>query len=402
MQEFVVGQPEFIEGVDEKIKNQTVDELKSFMEWDLIHSFAPFLSDKIIDENFNFWGKILLGKEEKHPLQKRVLNQLEDVLGNAIGKLFCEKYFPESSKKKMLNLVEFLQTSLAERILAQTWMSEPTKIKALGKLSSFHVKIGYPDKWEDFSILKIDKNKSYFLNILECIKFWHNKERDRKVGKPVDKDEWLMDPQMVNAYYNPTTNEICFPAGILQSPFFDPDASDAENFGAIGSIIGHEMTHGFDDQGHLYDKDGNLNSWWTKEDEEAFQEKTKVCEDFFSKIKVLPDLNANGKLTLGENIADHGGLKIAYNAYKKATKDKKLATDNDFTQDQKFFMSYAFSWANNITEQTIRFLTTIDPHSLCEWRVNGTLPHIDAWYEAFGIKEDHKLFIKKEDRVNIW
>lgn len=402
LKDLVIRQPEFIAGVNEKIDNKNIEEAKSLIEWKFIKTFASYLDDKVIEQNFNFWGKTLLGKAENHILQKRVLNQVNNFLGMAIGKIFCEKYFPESSKQKMLSMVEFLQTSLAERILAQTWMAEKTKIKALEKLSNFRVKIGYPDQWEDFSELKIDKNKSYFSNVLEFIKFWDKKEIDKKAGKHVDKNEWLMDPQMVNAYYNPTTNEICFPAGILQPPFFDPNADDAVNFGAIGSVIGHEMTHGFDDQGHLYDKDGNLNPWWLEEDEKAFREKTKVCEDFFSNIKVLPDLNANGKLTLGENIADHGGVKIAFNAYKKATMGKNLEQKNNLSQDQQFFISYAFIWATNTTEETIRYLTTIDPHSLETWRVNGTLPHIDAWYEAFNITEENKLFIKKEDRVDIW
>lgn len=402
LKDLVIRQPEFIAEVNEKISDKNIEEAKSLIEWKFIKTFASYLDDKVIEQNFNFWGKTLLGKAENHTLQKRVLNQVNNFLGMAIGKIFCEKYFPESSKQKMLSMVEFLQTSLAERILAQTWMAEKTKIKALEKLSNFRVKIGYPDQWEDFSELKIDKNKSYFSNVLECIKFWDKKEIEKKAGKPVDKNEWLMEPQMVNAYYNPTTNEICFPAGILQPPFFDPDADDAINFGAIGSVIGHEMTHGFDDQGHLYDKDGDLNPWWLEEDEKAFREKTKVCEDFFSNIKVLPDLNANGKLTLGENIADHGGVKIAFNAYKKATMSKNLEQKNNISQDQQFFISYAFVWATNTTEETIRYLTTIDPHSLGTWRVNGTLPHIDAWYEAFNITEENKLFIKKEDRVNIW
>ena len=402
LEELVVGQPEFLTGVDEKMKNQSVDELKSLMEFDLICSFASYLNDEVIDANFNFFGKILSGKKEKHPLQKRVLNQLEGYVGNAISKLFCERFFPESSKNKMLNLVEYLQTAFAERILAQTWMSEKTKLKALGKLSSMKVKIGYPDKWDDFSELKVDKNKSYFLNILECVKFLHDKKLKEKVGQPVDKEKWLFDPHIVNACYEPNTNTICFPAGILQPPFFNPQADDAENFGAIGAVIGHEMTHGFDDQGRLFDKDGNMESWWSEEEEKAFREKNKVCEDFFDKIEVLPNLHANGKLTLGENIADHGGVKIAFTALKKIMKGKSLGVKNGFTPEQRFFISFAILWACNETEEIIRLYTNLDPHSLPCLRVNGCLAHIDEWYEAFDIKETDKLFIKKEDRFDIW
>ena len=402
LQELVVGQPEYLESVNMMMKEQSGEELKSMMEFALIDFAANYLNDETIDEKFNFNSKNLSGAKEKHPLKKRVLNQVEGFLGQAISKLFCEKYFPESSKNKMIKLIEYLQTSFAERILAQTWMSEKTKIKALGKLSSMRVKIGYPDKWEDFSDLKIDKNKSYFLNIIEALKFWLAKNLKEKVGKPVDKDKWHMNPHMVNAYYSPSENAICFPAGILQPPFFDPEADDAENFGAIGAVIGHEMTHGFDDQGRWFDKNGNLDSWWSEEEEQNFREKTKMCEKFFNEIEVLPGLKANGKLTLGENIADHGGVKIAFVAYKKATQGQRREIKSGFTPEQRFFISFAHLWASNQTEEAIRLRTNIDPHSLNCWRINGCLPHIDAWYEAFGIKEGDKLFIKKEERFSIW
>ncbi len=298
-EELVVRQPEFLENINKMMGEQSVEVLRARLQWDIISLAAKYLDDETIEENFNFWGKILVGKEEQHPLKKRVLNQLEGLCSNAIGKMFCEKYFPASSKNQMLTLVDYLRQAFAERIKAQTWMSDKTKEAALEKLASFRVKIGYPNKWDDFSAWKVDKEKTYFSNILATAEFRAKYYLQRRAGKPVDKEEWLMSPHMVNAYYMPTTNEICFPAGILQSPFFDPDSDDAENFGAIGAVIGHEMTHGFDNQGHLYDKDGNLNPWWTEEDEKAFKEKTAKFEEFFSQIKIFPDLNANGTLTLG-------------------------------------------------------------------------------------------------------
>jgi putative endopeptidase len=310
-------------------------------------------------------------------------------MGEALGKMYAEKYFPASSKEKMEKLIKNLQIALAERISAQDWMTPETKVAALNKLMTFYVKVGYPDKWTDMSGLNIDANKSYFENIMECNRFWTKDNLDKKAGKPVDKDEWQMYPQTVNAYYNPTTNEICFPAGILQYPFFDPTADDAFNYGAIGVVIGHEMTHGFDDQGSHYDKD-NFNS------------RTSKYADFFSKIKVLSDLNANGQLTLGENLADHGGLQVAWYAYKNATKNTKLPVIDGLTADQRFFLAYAGVWASNITEQAIRSQTKSDPHSLGRWRVNGALPHIDMWYDAFGVKPGDKMYIAPSERLKLW
>ena len=264
------------------------------------------------------------------------------------------------------------------------------------------MKIGYPDKWDDISGLSIDPEKSYYDNMLECSRFWQAFMLDKTLGKPVDRDQWGMTPQTVNAYYNPTTNEICFPAGILQPPFFDASADDAFNYGAIGVVIGHEMTHGFDDSGRNYDKDGNMKDWWTKEDAKKFNEKADLCDNFFSAIKVLPDLNANGRFTLGENLADHGGLQVAYTAFKNATKNSKPADKDGYTADQRFFMAYAGVWAGNITDEEIRNRTKSDPHSLGRWRVNGALPHIDAWYEAFGVKEGDKLYLPKSERLELW
>ena len=402
MQEMVVGQPQFFAGADKLIATQDVEELRAIMEWSLIDMSAGYLSDEVQAASFDFWGKTMRGRAEDYPRWKRATMQTESQMGEVLGKMYCDKYFPAKSKARMEQLVANLQKSLAERIVAQDWMSEATKKAALEKLSTFYVKIGYPNKWKDLSNLTIDPAKSYFDNVLACRKFWNQYAIDSKAGKPVDRDEWFMSPQTVNAYYNPTTNEICFPAGILQYPFFDAKADDAFNYGAIGVVIGHEMTHGFDDQGRHYDKDGNMTDWWTAEDGEKFTERAKKCVDYFSAIKVLPDLNANGELTLGENLADHGGLQVSFNAFRNATKNKPLKNINGYTPEQRFFMAYAGVWANNITEKEIRNRTKSDPHSLGEWRVNGALPHIDAWYDAFGITADSPMYVPAAERVNLW
>ena len=402
IQTMVVGQPSFFAGVDKLASTGNADELRARMEWDAILSSANCLSDNVRAEYFNFFSKTMRGTKEDYPRWKRATRQVEEQMGEPLGRIYCERYFPASSKKRMEELVKNLQVSLAERIKAQDWMSEPTKKAALEKLSTFYVKVGYPNKWKDLSKLTIDPSKSFYDNVQACRKFWANVTIQEKAGKPVDKDEWLMTPQTVNAYYNPTTNEICFPAGILQYPFFDPKADDAFNYGAIGVVIGHEMTHGFDDQGRHYDKDGNMTDWWTEEDGKNFEARTGKYADFFSAIKVLPDLHANGKLTLGENLADHGGLEVAFNAFEKTPEAKKGKVIMGFTPEQRFFIAYAGVWANNITEAEIRSRVKSDPHSLGEWRVNGALPHINAWYKAFGVKEGDKLFIPENERLKLW
>ncbi|SFG21423.1 putative endopeptidase [Prevotella sp. KH2C16] len=402
IQEMVVGQPSFMQGLDKLMEMQAADEIKALMEWDVIQGSASYLTDEIREANFDFFGKTMSGRKEDYPLWKRATNQVENAMGEALGKMYCEKYFPETSKKIMEQLVSNLQTSLGQRIDAQTWMSEATKANAHKKLDRFYVKIGYPNKWTDYGKLDINPQKSFYENVMACRKFAHDKHIADRAGKPVDRDEWLMNPQTVNAYYNPTTNEICFPAGILQYPFFDPKADEAFNYGAIGVVIGHEMTHGFDDQGRQYDADGNLKDWWTAEDAEGFKQRADMYADFFSNIKVLPDLNANGRFTLGENLADHGGLQVSFNAYKNATAEKPLKVKDGFTADQRFFLAYAGVWGQNITEQEIRNRVKRDPHALGEWRVNGALPHIDAWYEAFGVKAGDKLFIPESQRLQLW
>lgn len=402
IQTMVVGQPSFLEGYDKLSAAATADDLRALMEWDVIMSSSSYLTDAIREANFNFFGKTMSGRKEDYPLWKRATNQVEAQMGEALGKMYVARYFPESSKKKMENLVRNLQIALGQRIDAQTWMSDTTKAEAHKKLDKFYVKIGYPNKWRDYSKLNIDPAKSFYENVMACRQFAHNNHIAERAGKPVDRDEWFMTPQTVNAYYNPTTNEICFPAGILQYPFFDPKADEAFNYGAIGVVIGHEMTHGFDDQGRQYDANGNMNDWWTANDAKGFNERADMYAEFFSNINVLPDLKANGRFTLGENLADHGGLQVSFLAYKNATAKKPLKTKDGFTPDQRFFLAYAGVWGQNITEQEIRNRVKRDPHALGKWRVNGALPHIDAWYEAFNVKEGDKLFIPKKNRLDLW
>lgn len=402
LKEMIVGQPAFFAGYDKVAAAECAGTLKALMEWDIICSSASYLSDEISEARFEFFGKIMSGRKEDYPLWKRATVQVEAQLGEALGSIYCKRYFPESSKKMMETLVKNLQISLGQRIDAQTWMSDATKKAAHNKLDKFYVKIGYPNKWTDFSKLSIDPSKSYYENVMACRKFANDKEIAEKAGKPVDRDEWFMTPQTVNAYYNPTTNEICFPAGILQYPFFDPKADAAFNYGAIGVVIGHEMTHGFDDQGRQYDKDGNLKDWWTAEDAKNFDERAQVMVNFFDSIQVAPGVYANGRMTLGENIADHGGLQVSYNAFKKATAANPLPVMEGFTPEQRFFLAYAGVWANDIRPEEVLNRTKSDVHSLGIWRVNGALPHIGSWYEAFNVTEKDPMFVPVEKRVSIW
>lgn len=395
-----VGQIAAVNKAVELIKTLPIEDVKCYLAWKVIDTAAPYLSDNFVDANFDFYGKQLTGKQEIKPRWKRVVNTVDGALSEAVGQIYVEKYFPAEAKARMEKLVKNLQVTLGERINNLTWMSDETKSKAQEKLNTFHVKIGYPDKWKDYSALKIEKD-SYWANIKRAQLFDYNDMMD-KIGKPVDKEEWHMPPQMVNAYYNPTTNEICFPAGILQAPFFYLDGDDAVNYGAIGVVIGHEMSHGFDDQGSKYDKDGNLADWWTVEDREAFEGRAQVLVNHFNAIEVLPGLFANGAFTLGENIGDFGGIQIAFNAFEKTEQAKKGEEIEGFTPEQRFFLSYATLWAGHIRDAEIRRLTQIDPHSLGKWRVDGTLPHINAWYDAFGIKEGDKLYLPEDQRADIW
>lgn len=396
-----IGQPKPISEISNIINNTSLDVLKSYLCWCVICNASPFLSDDFVNNNFEFYDKVLSGSKELLPRWKRVVGSVNNVLGEAVGKMYVERYFPAPSKKKMLDLVGKLQKSLGERILGLDWMGDSTKQKAMEKLHTFYVKIGYPDKWRDYSTLNIQLD-SYWDNMKRSSVFEHAYNVS-KLNHPIDKDEWLMTPQTVNAYYNPATNEICFPAAILQPPFFDPEADDAINYGAIGVVIGHEMTHGFDDQGRKYDKNGNLKEWWTVEDSKKFQERAKVIEDNFNAIIIVDSVHANGTLTLGENIADYGGLTIAYNALQKALKESgKDQAIAGFTPQQRFFLSYAFIWAENIRDEELLRRTKTDSHSMGRWRVNGTLPEIDAFYQAFDIKEGDPMYYPKEKRAHIW
>lgn len=398
--ELNVEQIEPIKEVENLINTLPLSRHISYLQYNLLDAAANYLSDDFVAARFDFYGKVLSGRQANQPRWKRAVNAVNGMLGEIVGQMYVEKYFPAAAKERMVALVKNLQSALGERIQAQEWMSDSTKVRAMEKLSTFHVKVGYPDKWKDYSDLNIEKD-SYWANVCRAAQ-WGTKDMFSRIGKPVDKDEWLMSPQTVNAYYNPQTNEICFPAAILQYPFFDMNADDAFNYGAIGVVIGHEMTHGFDDQGRQYDKDGNLKDWWAEGDGDRFNERTKVMVDFFNNIEVLPGLKANGQLTLGENIADHGGLNVSYLAYKNATKNNPLPEEDGFTADQRFFIAYATLWAGNIREEEIRSRTKSDPHSLGEWRVNGALPHVDAWYEAFGITEKDSMYLAPENRCRVW
>ena len=400
VREVNVCQPEFIHAVEAVWEAMPLEALKDYVRWQLIDGASSYLDDAMRAATFGFYGTVLSGRQEDRPRWKRAVTATEGALGEAVGQLYVEKYFPAAAKERMLKLVKNLQVALGQRIDAQEWMSDSTKAVAHEKLDAFIIKIGYPDKWKDYSALELGRN--YWEN-QKATSVWAYRDMiANKLNKPVDNTEWYMPPQMVNAYYNPTTNEICFPAGILQPPFFDMAADDAFNYGAIGVVIGHEMTHGFDDQGAKYDKDGNLRQWWTAEDTERFEQRTHVMRDFFNQIEVLPGLMANGQLTLGENMADHGGLQVAYQAFKNATKDAPLENQGSLTPEQRFFIAYAGVWAGNIRDEEIRKRTKSDTHSISRWRVNGALPHIDAWYEAFGITEADPMFVPKSERVTIW
>ena len=380
-----------------------LEDLKTIYEFQTIEGLSGLLSDAFTDENFAFNQK-LTGAKEQQPRWKRAVNRVDGLLGEAVGQMYVEKYFPAESKERMLKLVANLQAVLGERIKAQTWMSEETKKVALEKLATFYVKVGYPDKWEDISGLTIDPEKSLLENVVEASKFYWNLNKEKHYNKPVDKDEWGMTPQTVNAYYNPTTNEICFPAGILQPPFFSKDFDDAVNYGAIGVVIGHEMTHGFDDQGRQYDKDGNLRQWWADEDVEAFNIPAEQMVQYFDSLWVIPgDLRSNGRMCLGENLADHGGLNIAFQALQMAQEQNgKLGDENGFTPEQRFFLSYSNVWAGVSTEEILRRLTIVDVHSAGHLRVNGGVAQCDAWYEAFNIQPGDALYVAPENRVKVW
>ena len=398
-----VGQPEPIHEVEKILAETDLEDLKSYAELKVLRGGASYLSQNFHDAKFEY-EKVMTGKSQDDPLWKRATNLVNSVLSDALGQMYCEKYFPESSKQRMLTLVGNLQKALGQRINEAAWMSDATKAQAQDKLNNFHVKIGYPDKWKDYSKVSVDKNLSLYENLANISEYFWLYDLNRKVNKPVDTDEWFMSPQTINAYYNPTTNEICFPAAILQPPFFDANADDAINYGAIGVVIGHEMSHGFDDQGCQFDKTGNQRNWWTDLDKQNFDKRTKVLEEYFSKVEVLNGRCVNGKMTLGENIGDNGGLNISLRALHNAMADgtAALIEKDRFTPEQRFFLAYARLWSGNFRDKYVDMQLNIDVHSPAIARVNGALPHIDEWYTAFNVKKTDRLFLAKKLRARVW
>ena len=405
-EQIIVEQPEVIDLVNELVKTEPLSTLKSYLKANLLGSAAGYAGDELYAASFDFFSRQMTGVEEMKPRWKRAMAVPNSILSEAVGEIYVSKYFPSEDKVRMTELVKNLQVALGQHIDALEWMSDETKQKAQEKLSTFTVKIGYPDKWKDYSTLEIDPTLSYWENIKRA-SAWSTADNLSRLGKEVDRDEWFMSPQTVNAYYNPTTNEICFPAAILQPPFYNSTADDAVNYGAIGVVIGHEMTHGFDDQGRNFDKDGNMINWWTDADAEAFQKKSQVLIEQFNKIEVLPATEetpavmADGALSLGENIADQGGLRVAFTALKNALGETTPEPIDGFTAEQRFYLAYAALWGQNIREAEKARLTKVDVHSLGENRVNATLKNLQSFYDAFSITEG-KMFMPEEERVIIW
>lgn len=397
----ILEQPSYFKALNRIVAKTNPRVLRHYLQAQLLSGACGYISDDFTDASFDFFSAQMSGIKEQKPRWKRAMQAPNSILGEAVGEMYVAKYFPEKDKQKMLQIVKNIQKGLSEHVAALDWMSEQTKARAQEKLSSFIVKIGYPDKWKDYSTLEIDAQKSYYQNLREA-SLWSMRDNLSKLGRPVDKTEWGMTPQTVNAYYNPTTNEICFPAGILQPPFFNPDADDAVNYGAIGVVISHEMTHGFDDQGRLFDKDGNLNNWWTDEDAASFKAKADKLVAQFDAVQIQDGLYANGSATLGENIADQGGLRIAFTAMKNSFAGKEPKPIDGFTAEQRFYLAYAILWGQNITPQECARLTLLDVHSLGRNRVNVSLRNLQDFFDAFDIKEGDKMFRPEEERVVIW
>lgn len=397
----VLEQPSYFKALNGIVAKTNPRILRHYLQAQLLSGACGYISDDFTDASFDFFSAQMSGIKEQKPRWKRAMQAPNSILGEAVGEMYVAKYFPEKDKQKMLQIVKNIQKGLSEHVASLDWMSEQTKARAQEKLSSFIIKIGYPDKWKDYSTLEIDAQKSYYQNLREA-SLWSMRDNLSKLGRPVDKTEWGMTPQTVNAYYNPTTNEICFPAGILQPPFFNPNADDAVNYGAIGVVISHEMTHGFDDQGRLFDKDGNLNNWWTEEDAASFKAKADKLVAQFDAVQIQDGLYANGSATLGENIADQGGLRIAFTAMKNSFGGKEPKPIDGFTAEQRFYLAYAILWGQNITPQECARLTLLDVHSLGRNRVNVSLRNLQDFFDAFDIKEGDKMFRPEEERVVIW
>ena len=398
----VVSQPSSFKNILEVLNTASLDELRAYVAAHYINTASSYLSEDYAVASFEFFGKTMSGTQEIRPRWKRAMGVPNNILSEAVGQMYVAKYFPESEKARVEGMVSNIQKAFSKHIEALDWMSDATKAKAQEKLAAFTVKIGYPNKWKDYSTLTVDPKKSYWENVLEANR-WYTADSMSEVGKPVDREKWLMPPQMVNAYYMPTTNEICFPAAILQPPFYNPNADDAVNYGAIGVVIAHEMTHGFDDQGSQFDKFGNMNDWWSAEDRAAFEKKTEVLINQFNAIEILPGLFADGKYSLGENIADQGGLRLAFTGLKEYAWAEGRPEDIDgFTGEQRFYIGYATLWAQNITDQEKERLTKVDVHSLGRNRVNATLRNIQSFYDAFGITEKDAMYMPVEERIVIW
>ncbi len=404
----IVNTPSSLANANEVIKSSPMEAVRYYLAAQYINAATDYLSDDFQQANFEFFGRTMAGQQEMKPRWKRAMAVPNSTLSEAVGEMYVAKYFSPEDKTRMVEMVKNLQTALSQHIDALEWMSDATKARAQEKLSTFTVKIGYPDKWKDYTSLEIDPAKSYWENMVNVSR-WYTDDNIADLGQPVDREEWLMPAQMVNAYYNPTTNEICFPAAILQPPFYNPAADDAVNYGAIGVVIGHEMTHGFDDQGRNFDKDGNMNNWWADEDAAAFKKLTDVLVKQFDAIEVLPAkdgqpaLNANGTLSLGENIADQGGLRVALTAFRNSIAGKEAPAPIDgFTAEQRFYLAYSALWAQNIRDEEIARLTKLDVHSLGKWRVNATLRNIQDFYDAFGVTENDAMYMPEEERVIIW
>lgn len=400
----VVSEIRLYKQYDKFINEKNLPLIKDYLKYQLVADNASNLTKELDELSFNFYSKELQGQQEQRPMNKRALSVINGILGEAFGKLYVEKYFPPKAKEEMVTLVDYLKKSFAQHIKDVTWMSDVTKEKALAKLNKFTVKVGYPDKWEDYSKLTIEPAaKSVYYTNLQRVNEWAYQKSLEKVGKPVDKTKWGMSPQTVNAYYNPLYNEIVFPAAILQAPFFNFEADPAVNFGGIGAVIGHEMTHGFDDSGAEFDGDGNLQNWWTPEDKKNFENATKALAKQYDQYEPVKGVFVNGTFTSGENIADLGGVNIAFDALQMYLKDKgNVDKISNFTQDQRFFISWGTVWRTLSTDKYLTNQVKTDPHSPGYFRSFGPLVNVDAWYKAFDVKEGDKLYKKPEDRIKIW
>ena len=397
----IVAQPSYFEALSQMMEKNNLEYLKAYLLCQFVSGSAGSLSDEIYTASWEFFSHQMAGAQEQQPRWKRAMSVPNGILGEAVGEMYVSRYFPESSKQKMVTLVENLRTALGQHIETLEWMSDETKVKAQEKLAAFTVKIGYPDKWKDYSTLDITPDKTYYENLRNA-SAWYVKDNLDKLGKPTDKTEWGMTPQTVNAYYNPTTNEICFPAAILQKPFFDPEADEPVNYGGIGVVIGHEMSHGFDDQGSMFDAYGNMVNWWTAEDKAKFDALGDKLVAQFDEVEIAPGVKANGRYTLGENIGDHGGLSIAFTAMENAVGNAKDPMIDGFTRAQRFYLSYGAIWAQNIRDEEKIRLTNLDVHSLAVNRVNVSVRNFQTFFDAWDIHEGDPMFRPEEERVHIW